>query len=243
MTTQVATLDMGSGLGAIGILSGLEPEVLERLGKRCRWHRYAAQEMILDRAESEIHDVYFVIEGAVRIVNYSPLGREIAFANIRQGGYFGELAAIDGAARSASVVAIQNCRLASLSPEVFRNLVFDHPEIAMKVIMQLAGIVRLCDDRIMDLSTQRAVHRVHAELLRLAKPDIVAPDNWVVRPMRPHAEIASRVSTTRETVARALSQLATAGIVERKGKTLYIRDYQRLTELAEGGAYQAVAAR
>ena len=61
MTTQVATLDKGSGLGAIGILSGLEPEVLERLGKRCRWHRYAAQEMIRtlgDISYAEMFHVY-----------------------------------------------------------------------------------------------------------------------------------------------------------------------------------------
>ena len=243
MATAEAKGETGSELGVIEILSDLEPAILGRLDKRCRWYRYAAQEMILDRAESEIHDVFFVIEGAVRIVNYSALGREIAFANIRKGGFFGELAAIDGSPRSASVVAIEECRLASLAPNAFRSVLLDHPEIAVKVILQLATIVRRCDARIMDLSTQRAVHRVHAELLRLAEPDIVAPSNWVVRPMQPHSEIASRVSTTRETVARALSQLAGAGIVERKGKTLYIRDYERLTELVESGTYQALAAR
>ena len=244
MATGAATGGDKTGLGVVELLAGLDPETLQMLEKRCRWHRYATQEMILDRSETEIHDVFFVVEGAVRIVNYSSSGREIAFANIRKGGYFGELGAIDEAPRSASVVAIENCRLASLAPEAFRSLLQDHAEIAMRAIVQLASIVRRCDDRIMDLSTLSAVHRVQAELLRLAEPDIVAPQNWVIRPLRTHAEIASRVSTTRETVARVLSQLATAGIVERKGKTLYIRDHARLSALAETGAVlQGVAGR
>ena len=62
--------------------------------------------------------------------------------------------------------------------------------------------------------------------------------------MRTHAEIASRVSTTRETVARAMAQLSTAGIVERKGKTLYIRDRERLAHMVESeAAFQTLATR
>ncbi len=45
--------------------------------------------------------------------------------------------------------------------------------------------------------------------------------------------IASRAGTTRETVARVLGQLTTAGIVERKAKTLYVRDRARLEFLAD----------
>ena len=51
--------------------------------------------------------------------------------------------------------------------------------------------------------------------------------------MLSHSEIASRASTTRETVARVLGQLAQAGIVERKSKALYVRDKERLERLAE----------
>ena len=48
---------------------------------------------------------------------------------------------------------------------------------------------------------------VYSELLRMAEPDTAVPDLWVIRPLPPVREIASRVSTTRETAARALAQL------------------------------------
>ena len=37
---------------------------------------------------------------------------------------------------------------------------------------------------------------------------------------------------TRETVARSMSQLVSGGIIERKGKTIVIRDFDRLERLA-----------
>ena len=179
----------------------------------------------------------------MRIVNYSPEGREIAFANVRQGGHFGELAALTDEPRSANVVAVTDCRLVSLRPEVLKRLVLNSPELVIQVIVRLATIVRLCDQRIMDLSTLGAVQRVHVDLLRRAIPDIRAPENWVVRPVPTQSNIASRASTTRETVSRTINQLEVAGVVERKGESLYIRDRDRLAELAESGAPQTVAAR
>ncbi len=224
----------GTRLGGIHLFSSLSREELQTLDRQCRWRECPAQETILDR-DSHDSDVYFVVQGTVEIVNYAPDGRRIALARVPAGGYFGELSAIDGDARSATVVATAKCRLAAISPDVFNRLLVDFPKISELVLLRLTSIIRACDDRIMDLSTLRAVHRVYTELVRLVRPDIVAPSNFVIRPMRTHADIASRISTTRETVARVLSQLAGDGVVERKGKTLYIRDMDRLSALAKIG--------
>ncbi len=235
--------DDRTDLCGIELFSGLDPETLRDLKKRCRWYRFAANQIILDRGDHAKHNIYFVIKGTVRIVNYAPSGREIAFANVREGSYFGELEALTGKPRSASVVAVTECRLASLAPREFQSLLLDNPELGVQVITRLADIVQRCDERIMDLSTLTAVQRVHVELLHLAKPDTAEPGNWVVHPLPTHSEIASRASTSRETVSRAMIQLAVAGVVERKGQTLYVRDHKRLVELAEGGAAQMLAAR
>ena len=237
------THDDESILSRIEILSGLGPATLHRLELRCRLHRFTANQVIIEHGDQTQRDLYFVVEGSVRIVNYSSAGREIALANVRQGGYFGELAALTESPRLASVIAVTDCRLASLHHTTFRNLLLDNPEVGIQVIMWLAEIVKRCDQRIMDLSALTAVQRVHAEILRLATHDKAASERWVVRPLPTHAEIASHVSTTRETVARAMKLLAVAGIAERRGRALRIRDYQRLTELIERGAAQTIAAR
>ena len=66
----------------------------------------------------------------------------------------------------------------------------------------------------------------------MSEPDTVAPGEWVIRPMRTHAEIASRANTTRETVTRALGYLVSNAVVERMSKSLYIRDRDALTAMA-----------
>ena len=219
-------------LAGIKLLVNLPPDELLMVEQRCRWWRFAPGEQIIDR-DSDNRDVFFVVGGQVRIVNFSTSGREIAYATIEPGSYFGELSAIDGQRRSANVVAVTDCDLASISPAIFLKLLVKHPSVAMSVLQRLAGIVRISDDRIMDLSTLRAVQRVYVELLRLTQPDAAVKNLWVIRPMLSHSEIASRASTTRETVARVLGQLANAGIVERKHRALYIRDKDKLEKLAE----------
>ena len=51
------------------------------------------------------------------------------------------------------------------------------------------------------------------------------------------------VGNNRTSMNRTMNQLAVAGIVERKGKSLYVRDRNRLAELAQSGAAQMIAAR
>lgn len=219
-------------LSGIELLEGLPEEEILALERRCTWRRFKNGEQILDR-NNDSRDVFFVTEGQVQIVNYSASGREIAYATVRQGGYFGELAAIDGQSRSASAVAVGSCVLALVAPNAFMEYVANHPGVAHQVMQRLAKIIRTCDERIMDLSTLGAVQRVYLELLRLAEEDPVTPGSWVIYPMPTQSNIAARASTTRETVARVIGQLAQEEIVKKKGKSLYIWDRDSLAFRAE----------
>ena len=173
-----------------------------------------------------------MVRGTVQVVNYSMSGRKIALARIPAGSYFGELAAIDAQPRSANVVAIDDCLVATMTPQLFNQLIGEHPELAKSLLLRLARIIRDCDNRIMDLSTLGAVQRVCLELLQLAERDPGGSAAWVIWPLPTQKEIASQASTTRETVARTIGQLTAAGVVERKSKSLYIRDRNRLEEYA-----------
>ncbi len=220
-------------LDGIRLLSGLPPKVLRKVERQCRWREFPADAMILERG-SDDRDVYFVVQGAVEVVNYSLGGRKIALARIAAGGYFGELAAIDGQPRSASVVALEDCLVAAMPPRAFDQMVLDHPGLAMHLLRRLVRIIRACDDRIMDLSTLGAVQRVYLELLGLAVRDPSGSDAWVISPVPAQSEIASQASTARETVARAISELVAEEVVTREDKSLYIHDRVRLEALAAG---------
>ena len=227
-----------SMLAHILVLEGIGDKERKKIAGQCQWRQFVAEEQILDR-DSGSSDVYFVIDGEVRVVNYSMAGREVQFASFRPGDYFGDLAAIDGLPRSASVNAVRDTTVAVIKGADFLAMLQRNSSAAMHVLNRLALIVRACDDRIMDLSTLSAYQRVYVEILRRAKPDKVVPGQWIVRPYPPEREIASRAGTTRETVARAVSQLRQAGLVLRKDRNLYIRDRDKIVALVEN--YRAAA--
>jgi CRP/FNR family transcriptional regulator, cyclic AMP receptor protein len=219
-------------LSGVCLLGELSAERLTSVEQACRYKRFAAQEQIVDR-DSATTDVFFVVRGSVRVVNYSILGREIAFDEVTAGNYFGELSALDGQPRSASVMALEDTLILALPRSLFLNLLSEHPNIALQVMMRLAKIVRTADERIMDLSTLAAHNRVHAELLRQARIHIVDGGSARIEPVPVHSDIASRVSTTRETVARVLNDLARRGIVERTKDALLIHDLGRLRNMVQ----------
>ena len=216
-------------LSAIALLQGLDEGERLRLESRCNWRQYAPGETVLERG-AESREVLFIAQGAVTVVNYSLSGREIAYATLRAGDGFGELAALDGHPRSANVVALEKTLLAVLPSERFLELLQQNVGVTFQLLLHLADMVRSGDVRIMELSTVAATQRVYAELLRMAVPDTAVPSLWVIHPLPPLREIASRVSTTRETVARALGQLYPTGLLRRKGRSLYIMDRAKFQE-------------
>lgn len=231
-------MDVGSDttrgrLAGIELLSALPPDELRALEQRCRWRRHRAGEQILDR-QSESRDLFFVVSGRVRVVVFSASGREVFYAFIEAGDFFGELSAIDGEPRSASVIAVDDCVLCALSSETFNHLLLRHPEVAVAVLRRLTRIIRTSDERIYELTTLGAVQRVHRLLLQLARPDPATPGGWSIVATPTQQSIAAQAGTTRETVARALSQLAGAGVVRRRGRKLVIDDYARLEAMSRG---------
>lgn len=210
-------------LAGTALLDGLDEAELRRLESRCHWRRYDSGQTILERG-SDSRDVLFIVDGKVNVVNYSLSGREVAYAALGTGDCFGELAAIDGQPRSASVVASTPTLVAILPADRFLDLLKERAEVTFRILTRLTTMVRSGDVRIMELSTVAATQRVYTELLRMAKPDTAVPGLFVIHPLPPLREVASRVSTTRETVARALSQLYPSGVIRRKGRSLYIMD-------------------
>jgi CRP-like cAMP-binding protein len=216
-------------LDAIALLAPLAPEDRQALVARCAWRRFEPGELILS-PESTSRDVLFIVQGRVRVVTYAASGREVAFAVLEAGSHVGELSALDGAPRSASVEALAPCLVASLPPAAFQELLLRRPTLALELLKGLARIVRRSDERIAELSILGAMPRVYRELRRLARPQ---GGGAVIAPLPTQEALAAHVGATRETVARALSQLAKAGVTQRRGRELLIRDLALLEALGE----------
>jgi CRP-like cAMP-binding protein len=215
-------------LKGIALFAPLPDAARHAVEAKCRWRVYEPDQPIIDR-DSDDSDVYFLVAGKARVVVYSESGREVSFDEIDAGACVGELAAIDGAPRSASVVAIAPTLMAVLARQAFLDAVLASAPAQLALLNHLATMVRHATSRIVELSTLGAHNRVYAEILRLAKP--AAGGRTVIRPIPAHGDIAARVSTTRETVARVFSELARQKIVVREKAELAVLEPRRLKEM------------
>ena len=204
-------------LEKVGLLRSLERYDREAFERRCQWRHAHPKEWLLEQNDIGT-DIYFLTSGVVRVLITPSPDREVILGDIEAGGYFGEMAAIDGQPRSAGILAITDATIAVMSAPVFREVLRGHPDISEQLLKQLVGRIRTLDQRINEFSSMDVKHRIYAELLRRSRPDPTDERQAVVSPPPVHSDIAARVSTRREMVARELKALERAGLlVKRRG--------------------------
>jgi CRP-like cAMP-binding protein len=125
--------------------------------------------------------------------------------------------------------------IASMSADLFWEVLRRHESVCAAMLRRLTGIARTHLQRVAEFSTLSVRSRIHAELLRLAGSSLSGPERTtaVIAQVPTHAEIASRISTHREAVTRELGELARARLIEKRGNELIIRDVAALVSLVE----------
>ncbi len=200
------------------------------LAKLCHAGIYASNEQVLSDKD-KTHDVYFIISGKVRATIFSATGKEVTFRDMGPGSTFGDLSAIDGQARSANIITLEDSLIAWMSAENFWKTLEQHPVVSHAMLKILTGLIRRLSERVVEFSTLGAKNRLHAELLRLARDSMLDENTARIAPPPTHAEIASRISSHREAVTRELHKLAGAGLLERRKGELIVHDVDRLTQM------------
>jgi CRP-like cAMP-binding protein len=217
-------------LAAIDIFRGLSPPELAHIARIVRTRRWQAGHCFVNYRD-ESRDVYLILSGRVKVAIYSEDGREVAFREMKAGESFGEIAAIDGKPRSANVIALTEAEVGSITAAEFMDLVRRYPAVSEGCLRKLTGLVRQLSDRVEEFS-RPVPERVCKELIRLAQANSSDKRTACLRPAPKHADIASRVNTHREAVSRLMSELARAGIVERRSGELVVHDIKRLVDHA-----------
>lgn len=216
-----------AALGRFSIFANVPAETMEPIAQSCSWRNFESGQLIIGHQDPS-RDVVFLVSGKARVSVYAASGRQVSFRDINPPGLFGELAAIDGRPRSASIEALDRCAAMFMPQSQFLRMVNEHPAIALSVMSHLAGLVRSLTDRVVEFSTLAVRGRIHAELIRLAEAVEGSAGEPVISPAPTHLDIANRISTHREAVTRELNRLEDMGVVVKEGRTLRIRDLQTL---------------
>ena len=206
-TRQTARLRLISLFEDLG-----EPE-LTRIARSCVTRSYERNAQVYSEHD-QATDVFFILDGMVRINSTSSEGREIIFNDLGVGHMFGEFAAIDGLPRSATVVALTDCVLASMPAPRFFELLKENGTVSTRLIQLLVSKIRMATERVFEVSALAVRERVRRELLRLAADGTRTGRSVVISPAPTHYDLAARIGSHREAVTRELNRLAEEKVVE-----------------------------
>ncbi len=164
--------------------------------------------------EGDTGDACYVVKsGVFRVTREHSDGRAITLANLANGDIFGELAMLDGSARSASVEALEDSELLALPATDVKGLLRDHPELAVKLVEALTRRLREANERISTQSFRTVPGRVAGVLTSLLTEELPGDAARDVTIRMTQADLAQLAGTSRESVSRFLANLERAGVV------------------------------
>jgi CRP-like cAMP-binding protein len=188
---------------------------------------------VLFREGDEGDRLYIVTDGKIKLGRTSADGRENLLAILGPGQMFGELSLFDPGPRSATVTAVTDCTMRSLSHEELGRWLNGRPEVARGLLTQLAGRLRRANDVVADLVFSDVPGRVAKALLDLSQRfGRTADDGVHVHHDLTQEELAQLVGASRETVNKALADFASRGWLRLEARSVVIMDIDRLRRRA-----------
>jgi CRP/FNR family cyclic AMP-dependent transcriptional regulator len=204
----------------VAIFSGLSPTELELLEHHMVTRSFQKNTIIINEGD-EANSFFIIITGAIKVFLSNEEGKEIIINAQGPGDHFGELALLDGAPRSASVITTEKSTIGVISKEDFHSLLSRNTDLALNLIRELTRRVRFLSDNVRTLALMDVYGRVAKVLLGMAQEE----DGKMVIINRPtQQDIANHIGASREMVARILKDLATGNYITIDGKRLIINE-------------------
>lgn len=214
----------------VPIFSDLEKETIDKISSIGTTKSYPKESYIL-MEEGTGTAMFVIISGKVKVTRTSADGREVILSILSEFDFFGEMAILDGLARSASVIAMADSELFIIQREQFLDLLKEYPEISINLLQELTQRLRSADSKIKALSLKDAEGKVATVILQLAE-DLGKIKHGIVEieklPLQ--QDLANMAGTSRETISRTLHSFAKKGQVELEGSKLRILNFEKFRE-------------
>jgi CRP/FNR family cyclic AMP-dependent transcriptional regulator len=210
---------------SLTFLESLTPAERDALLSAGRLRRWGVGE-VLFREGDAAGSAIVIVSGLVKIHKRGSGGDELILSLCGPGDLLGEVAAVQGATRSAEAVALQEVEAAAVVVADLRALLAQHPRLTLVLLELALGRLRLADERRLEFATAESLPRVTSRLLELAERFGVAGADGKLAVDMPisQEELASWAAASRESTLRALRTLRELGLIETRRKRLVILD-------------------
>ncbi|MEW2500902.1 Crp/Fnr family transcriptional regulator [Amycolatopsis sp. NPDC047767] len=176
---------------------------------------------------------YLVVAGKVAMGRTTPTGRERLMTLFLPGDPFGITSVFEGNARVSDAVAISDADVIALPAARLREWVLSDPRIGAAVVRFLSAQVRRINETVGSLLNPDISGRVAAGIVELAdRIGVRGPDGIRVRHDLTQEQWAHYVGASRESVNKALKDMARLGVVTLESRELVVHDEERLRRKA-----------
>ncbi len=207
---------------ARGFVSALTADERVELQRRARTRRFKSGATIFHEGTAS-DGVIAIVRGRVKVSTVTGSGKEVLLAIRGPGDLLGELSAIDGIARSATVSALEPAEILVIPSGEFRAFLELSPRVALLLLELIGSRLRDADRKLVEFAAYDTVGRVAARLVELVQEHSKAvTDGYEITVPLSQEELAGFTGASREAVAKALRTMRELGwlITERRRVTV-----------------------
>ena len=207
-------------LQSLPVFESMPAAQMEALGRLASL-RHVPRGTVVLREGEETNAIYFILNGALKVLVSDAEGREVILTMLGRGELFGEMGALDDNPRSATVVATQPSDLVMVSKIDFQKTLLNHFDVSLFIMRGLAKRLRLADRKIESLALLDVYGRVARLLLDLSEME---DGRRVINRRITKQDIAKMIGASREMVSRVMKDLQQQGLIEEEESRVVLHE-------------------
>jgi CRP/FNR family transcriptional regulator len=193
----------------------LPEEVLKQIALNTQLREYERGDVLFWEADSGA-GLHIVESGSVKLYRISPQGRQYIISVMSDGATCNEVPAFDGGVNPVNVEALETSRVWVIDQATLRTLVKTHPEFALKVLNKFGQNLRNLVRKVSEMAFYQVTNRLARLITEL--PSEESRTHWT------QEQLAARLGTVREVVARSLKELEKSGAIRIEDRKIQIAD-------------------
>jgi CRP-like cAMP-binding protein len=195
----------------------------EEAGIRVTERHFTAKDMIFAPGDPD-GQLYFLIEGVVRLYKIYGNFKEATVALLNDGGVFGELSLDEGSRQGVFAEAVTDARVAVARKSVLTEVIKRRPEFAMKLFFSFSERLKQSDEVIESLLEREVSARLATLLSNLGERFGEANGSGTVIDVRlTHQDLANMIVSTREAVSKVMSEFQRDGVIEISNRRIVVK--------------------
>jgi CRP/FNR family transcriptional regulator len=204
---------------------GLDEDLLKLVAEHMQLREYERGEALFWEGDP-CAGLHIIEQGFVKLYRLSPQGRQYIVRVLQEGDTCNEVPTFDGGTNPVNVEALETTHVWVIQADILQDLLGKHPDFAQKVINNLGKNLRGLVRMVSEMAFYQVTHRL-ARLISDQSPDELSGTPWT------QEQLAARLGTVREVVARSLKELERSGAINLDKRRIAISDPDVLAQWAQ----------